>query len=115
VEVQGFAHGRFDLVRECFAGILAAQPGTGAAFAAWCDGSLVVDLWGGYADAGRRRRWEAGSVVQPYSVSKPFAAVCAGSPALSDPAMAAGGYGQGSSPARYTSTRPAKSEDEKAH
>jgi hypothetical protein len=38
-----------------------------------------------------------------------------GSPALSDPAMAAGGYGQGSSPARYTSTRPAKSEDEKAH
>ena len=77
MEVQGFAHGRFGLVRECFAGILAAQPGTGAAFAAWCDGRLVVDLWGGYADAGRRRRWEAGSVVQPYSVSKPFAAVCA--------------------------------------
>ncbi|MBV9096298.1 MAG: beta-lactamase family protein [Streptosporangiaceae bacterium] len=37
----------------------------------------MVDLWGGYADSGRRRRWEAGSVVQPYSVSKPFAAVCA--------------------------------------
>jgi CubicO group peptidase (beta-lactamase class C family) len=77
VEVQGFAHGRFGLVRECFAGILAAQPGTGAAFAAWCEGRLVVDLWGGYADSGRHRRWEAGSVVQPYSVSKPFAAVCA--------------------------------------
>ena len=77
MEVQGFVHGRFDPVRECFAGILAAQPGTGAAFAAWCEGRLVVDLWGGYADSGRRRRWEAGSVVQPYSVSKPFAAVCA--------------------------------------
>lgn len=77
MEVQGFAHGRFGLVRECFAGILAAQPGTGAAFAAWCGGRLVVDLWGGYADSGRRRRWEQGSVVQPYSVSKPFAAVCA--------------------------------------
>ena len=77
MEVQGFADGRFGLVRECFAGILAAQAGTGAAFAAWCDGRLVVDLWGGYADSGRRRRWEAGSVVQPYSVSKPFAAVCA--------------------------------------
>ena len=50
MEVQGFAHGRFDPVRECFAGILAAQPGTGAAFAAWCEGRLVVDLWGGYAD-----------------------------------------------------------------
>ena len=77
MEVQGFADGRFRPVRQCFAGILSAQPGTGAAFAAWCDGRLVADLWGGYADSGRRRRWEAGSVVQPYSVSKPFAAVCA--------------------------------------
>jgi CubicO group peptidase (beta-lactamase class C family) len=64
-------------VRQCFAEILAAQPGTGAAFAAWCEGRLVVDLRGGYADQERRRPWDAGSLVQPYSVSKPFAAVCA--------------------------------------
>jgi hypothetical protein len=44
VEVQGFADGRFGRVSECFAEILAAQPGTGAAFAAWCDGRLVADL-----------------------------------------------------------------------
>ena len=75
--VQGFADGRFGLVRHCFAEVVRAQPGTGAAFAAWCDGRLVVDLWGGYADLEQRRRWEAGSLVQPYSVSKPFAAVCA--------------------------------------
>ena len=77
MEIQGFADGRFGPVRQCFAEILAAQPGTGAAFAAWCDGRLVVDLWGGYADLGRRRLWDADSLVQPYSVSKPFAAVCA--------------------------------------
>jgi CubicO group peptidase (beta-lactamase class C family) len=77
MEVQGFADRRFDPVQRCFAEILAAQPGTGAGFAAWCDGRLVVDLCGGYADRGRRRRWETGSLVQPYSVSKPFAAVCA--------------------------------------
>jgi CubicO group peptidase (beta-lactamase class C family) len=77
MEIQGFADGRFGPVRQCFAEIIAAQPGTGAAFAAWCDGRLVVDLWGGYADPGRRRRWDADSLVQPYSVSKPFAAVCA--------------------------------------
>ena len=64
VEVQGFADGRFDLVRECFAGILAAQPGTGAAFAAWCDGRLVVDLWGGSptpdgAAGGKRAAWSS--------------------------------------------------------
>jgi CubicO group peptidase (beta-lactamase class C family) len=64
-------------VRQCFAEIAGAQPGTGAAFAVWCDGQLVVDLWGGYADQERRRRWEADSLVQLYSVSKPFAAVCA--------------------------------------
>ena len=68
---------RFGPVRERFAGILGAQPGTGAAFAAWCEGRQVVDLCGGYADRDRRRPWDARSVVQPYSVSKPFAAVCA--------------------------------------
>jgi hypothetical protein len=35
MEVQGLADRRFGLARECFAEILAAQPGTGAAFAAW--------------------------------------------------------------------------------
>ncbi len=64
-------------MRDCLAEILDAQPGTGAAFAAWYDGRRVVDLWGGYADSGRRRPWDARSLVQPYSVSKPFAAVCA--------------------------------------
>ena len=53
------------------------QPGTGAAFAAWSGGRPVVDLWGGHADRLRRRPWAADSLVQPYSVSKPFAAVCA--------------------------------------
>jgi CubicO group peptidase (beta-lactamase class C family) len=77
VNVQGQAGRRFGPVRDCFAAIVAAQPGTGAAFAAWFDGEPVVDLWGGYADAARRRPWQAGSLVMPYSVSKPFAAVCA--------------------------------------
>ena len=77
MEVQGSADARFGPVRECFAEVLAMQSGTGAGFAAWCEGRLVVNLWGGYADLGRHRLWDASSVVQPYSVSKPFAAVCA--------------------------------------
>jgi hypothetical protein len=77
MDVQGFADARFAPVRDCFAGILNAQAGTGAAFAAWCDGRRVVDLWGGHADQGRGRAWQPDSLVQPYSVSKPFAAVCA--------------------------------------
>src|SRR5580700_6737591 len=77
MEVHGSADGRFGPVRDGFAEVVRAQPGTGAGFAAWCEGRLVVDLWGGYADAERRRPWAADSLVQPYSVSKPFAAVCA--------------------------------------
>ena len=77
MDIQGSAAGRFAPVRDCFAGVVAAQPGTGAAFAAWSGGELVVDLWGGHADAARRHPWQAGSLVMPYSVSKPFAAVCA--------------------------------------
>jgi len=77
VDVLGSADSRFGAVRDCFAEVLAAQPGTGAAFAAWSGGRPVVDLWGGHADRRRRRPWVADSLVQPYSVSKPFVAACA--------------------------------------
>jgi CubicO group peptidase (beta-lactamase class C family) len=77
MSVDGHVDARFDPVRQCFTEVVAKQTGTGAAFAAWCDGRLVADLWGGHADLARSRPWEASSLVQPYSVSKPFAAVCA--------------------------------------
>jgi CubicO group peptidase (beta-lactamase class C family) len=77
VNVSGRADPRFAAVREQFASVIAAQPGTGAALAVWSGGHLVIDLWGGYADQGRTRPWAADTLVQPYSVSKPFAAVCA--------------------------------------
>jgi CubicO group peptidase (beta-lactamase class C family) len=67
----------FEPVRDAFAEVLASQPGTGAAVAAWHDGAWVVDLWGGYADAAHTVPWRSDSLVMPYSVTKPFAAVCA--------------------------------------
>jgi CubicO group peptidase (beta-lactamase class C family) len=75
--VEGHVDARFGPVRDCFTDVVGGQAGTGAAFAAWCDGRLVADLWGGSADLARSRPWDARSLVQPYSVSKPFAAVCA--------------------------------------
>lgn len=77
MRVDGFADARFGAVRECFAEIVEQLPGTGASFAAWCDGRAVLDLWGGYTDLARHDLWGPRSLVQPYSVSKPFAAVCA--------------------------------------
>jgi CubicO group peptidase (beta-lactamase class C family) len=77
VLVRGSVDRRFEPAREAFAAVLQEQQGTGASVAAWCDGSWVVDLWGGRADPAGIRAWQPDSLVQPYSVSKPFAAVCA--------------------------------------
>ena len=63
----------FGVVREAFADVIAAQQGTGAALAVWHDGRWIVDLWGGSADAAGTLPWGRDSIVQPYSVSKPFA------------------------------------------
>lgn len=68
--------GRFSSVREVFEDVLSGQPGTGASVAVWHGGSWVVDLWGGHVDAAHTRPWERDTLVMPYSVTKPFAALC---------------------------------------
>lgn len=75
--VTGTVEPGFEPVHEAFVGVLAGQPGTGAAVAVWFDGRWVVDLWGGWADSAHTRPWTRDSIVMPYSVTKPFAAVCA--------------------------------------
>jgi CubicO group peptidase (beta-lactamase class C family) len=74
---RGSVEPAYEPVREAFASVLGEQRGTGAAVAAWYDGRWVVDLWGGTATADGSRPWQRDSIVQPYSVSKPFAAMCA--------------------------------------
>lgn len=75
--VHGTTAPGFETVGDAFAAALAGQGGAGACFAAWHDGRWVVDVWGGYADAGRSQPWARDTLVMPYSVTKPFAAVCA--------------------------------------
>ena len=62
MRVDGVVDRRFEAVREAFVEVAG---GTGAAVAVWSDGHWVVDLWD----------WRADSIVMPYSVSKPFAAM----------------------------------------
>ena len=45
--------------------------------AVYCEGKLVVDLWGGYADASRSRPWERDTIVNVYSTTKGMTAICA--------------------------------------
>ena len=75
VPVGGSVDARFESVREAFVEVVGGQPGTGAALAVWHDGRWVVDLHGGWADAGHARPWAPDTLVMPYSVTKPFAAV----------------------------------------
>jgi CubicO group peptidase (beta-lactamase class C family) len=77
MHVDGLTEPGFEPVREALEHVLDHQAGTGAAVAAWHDGRWVVDLWGGAADAARTRAWQPDSIAMPYSVTKPFAAVCA--------------------------------------
>jgi CubicO group peptidase (beta-lactamase class C family) len=74
--VDGRCAPRFHLVGEAFADVVASGR-AGSALAIWHDGRMVVDLWGGRAGCGSGRRWARDTLVMPYSVSKPFAAVCA--------------------------------------
>ncbi len=76
MEAHGFTEPRFESLRDCLTEVIRGQAGAGAAFAAWFDGRRVADLWGGSADAAVERPWRADAIVMPYSVSKPFAAVC---------------------------------------
>jgi CubicO group peptidase (beta-lactamase class C family) len=74
---SGWVERGFDSVQAAFAEVVQTQPGTGAAVAVWLDGRWLVDLWGGAADASGGHGWGRESIVQPYSVTKPFVAVCA--------------------------------------
>ncbi|MBV9650930.1 MAG: beta-lactamase family protein [Pseudonocardiales bacterium] len=73
MDVSGVVQTKFEPVREAFAAVLAAQQGAGAAVAVWFDGRWVVDLWGGRQAGAGSRGWQPDSLVQVYSVTKPFA------------------------------------------
>ncbi|GAA4968595.1 CubicO group peptidase (beta-lactamase class C family) [Nonomuraea thailandensis] len=76
-QVEGFAADGYDKVREVFQKLVHDGRETGAGVSVWRDGREVVRLSGGWADASRRRPWQAGTLVQPYSLSKSFVTLAA--------------------------------------
>jgi CubicO group peptidase (beta-lactamase class C family) len=73
--ISGECDGRFARVREVFAESFADKLALGAAVAVTIDGRAVVDLWGGVAD--RTRPWERDTLVNVFSTTKGFTAMCA--------------------------------------
>jgi CubicO group peptidase (beta-lactamase class C family) len=75
--VDGHCDQSIEPVRDALAEALVSGFEVGAALAVCVDGRAVVDLWGGYADAARTRRWQRDTIVNLYSVGKAISAVCA--------------------------------------
>ncbi|MER5637996.1 serine hydrolase domain-containing protein [Kitasatospora sp. NPDC002227] len=76
IDVEGFCEPRFEAVREVLAALLGKED-VGASAAVHVDGEPVVDLWGGYADAGRSVRWERDTLTGVNSTTKNMTALCA--------------------------------------
>jgi CubicO group peptidase (beta-lactamase class C family) len=75
--VQGLTHDRYAAVREVFEANLESGEDVGASFCATVEGETVVDLWGGWADAGRTRPWDRDTIVNVYSTTKTMCALTA--------------------------------------
>jgi len=74
--VEGWTAPGFEAVAEVFAGNFERYGETAAAFAAYRDGELVVDLWGGTADPATGRPWQADTLQLVFSGAKGLTAAC---------------------------------------
>jgi CubicO group peptidase (beta-lactamase class C family) len=77
IEVEGVVAPGLEKVRDVFAANLASGEDVGASFCVTVDGEVVVDLWGGYADAAKTRPWTRDTLVNVYSTTKTMTALVA--------------------------------------
>ena len=75
--IAGRCPERFSAVRAAFAANFAERGEVGAAVTVMVDGEALVELVGGWADAGRTRPWMADTMVDFYSVGKAMVALLA--------------------------------------
>ena len=76
VLVDGHVADGFESVRDAFVESLRHRGEMGASFAVTRDGALVVDLWGGIADADAGRPWRRDTLQVIFSGTKGLVALC---------------------------------------
>ena len=76
IPIGGNCAAGFETVRDAFEKNFTHHDEVGAAVAVWVDGDLVVNLWGGYADGGRRRRWRENTLASVFSGTKGLTSTC---------------------------------------
>jgi CubicO group peptidase (beta-lactamase class C family) len=76
VDIHGSCAWGFEGVRDAFEQNFALRDEVGAAVAAWVDGELVVNLWGGSADAAGTRPWREDTLATVLSGTKGLTSTC---------------------------------------
>ncbi|WP_101946574.1 serine hydrolase domain-containing protein [Mycobacterium sp. 3519A] len=74
--IGGLCAAGFERVRTEFASNFTDRDDVGAAVAVWVEGDLVVNLWGGFADAAGKRPWREDTLASVYSGSKGLTSTC---------------------------------------
>jgi CubicO group peptidase (beta-lactamase class C family) len=75
--VQGLCTPRFEALRRQFSALIESGEDLGASLAVSIDGEFAVDLWGGWADEARTRRWERDTITNVWSTTKIMTSLCA--------------------------------------
>ena len=75
-DIKGSCTTDFIGVSDAFERNFAQRDEAGAAVAVWVDGDLVVNLWGGWADAAGTRPWEQDTLTTVLSGTKGLTSTC---------------------------------------
>jgi CubicO group peptidase (beta-lactamase class C family) len=75
--VQGQCQARFAPLMHLLESLIEGGRDTGASLAVTVDGEMVVDLWGGWTDPERTRAWQADTIVNVWSTTKPMVSLVA--------------------------------------
>jgi CubicO group peptidase (beta-lactamase class C family) len=76
VPINGLCAPGFERVRDAFESNFTDGDDVGAAGAVWVEGDLVVNLWGGFADAAGQRPWREDTLASIYSGTKGLTSTC---------------------------------------
>src|SRR5262249_53496478 len=74
--IQGMCYEQFSAVSQTLSRSLDSGSDIGASAAVFIDGKPVVDIWGGYFNADRKRLWERDTIVNNFSTTKTMTALC---------------------------------------
>ena len=75
--VEGCCTPRFEPLRQLFRELIESGQDLGASLAVTVEGELALDLWGGWADEARTRRWQRDTITCVFSTTKTMIALTA--------------------------------------